>query len=85
VDEEFKVIKASLAGFESQRFARCQLLNELLRRRLPGGWGHKGTQVRTEPTALALLALHSASLPIKGGTALLTDAAGRERALVCRR
>jgi hypothetical protein len=53
VDEEFKVIKTPLPGFESQRLARCQLLKELLRRRLPGGgWSHTGTQVGTEPTAL---------------------------------
>lgn len=70
--EEFKVIKGSLLGFESQRWARCQLLKELLRRRLPGGgWSHTGTQVGTEPTALALLALRSASFPMKGGAALL--------------
>src|SRR5215831_16516099 len=65
---------ASFACFERRRLGRCRLLNELLRRRLPsgGGWSHKGTQFGTEPTALALLALHSGAIVIKEGAAILT-------------
>ncbi len=53
----------SFAGFERQRLARCRLLAELRYRRLPrpGGWSHSGAQFGTEPTSLALLALHSSS------------------------
>ena len=53
----------SFAGFERQRLARCRLLAELRYRRLPrpGGWSHCGAQFGTEPTSLALLALHSSS------------------------
>ena len=53
----------SFAGFEKQRLARCRLLAELRYRRLPrpGGWGHCSGQFGTEPTSLALLALHSCS------------------------
>jgi hypothetical protein len=53
----------SFAGFERQRLARCRLLAELRYRRLPrtGGWSHYGGQFGTEPTSLALLALHSSS------------------------
>lgn len=53
----------SFAGLEKQRLARCRLLAELGYRRLPhpGGWGHCGKQFGTEPTSLALLALHSSS------------------------
>jgi hypothetical protein len=49
--------------FERQRLARCRLLTELRHRRLPGkgGWSHHGIQLGTEPTSLALLALHSSS------------------------
>ena len=53
----------SLAVLETQRLARCRLLAELRYRRLPrpGGWSHSGAQFGTEPTSLALLALHSSS------------------------
>jgi hypothetical protein len=53
--------------FETQRLARCRLLEEVLRRRLPGGggWSHRGTQCATEPTALALVALHSGGIVTK--------------------
>ena len=53
----------SFASFERQRLARCRLLAELRYRRLPrpGGWSHYGAQFGTEPTSLALLALHSSS------------------------
>ena len=63
----------SFACFERRRLGRCRLLNELLRRRLPsgGGWSHKGTQFGTEPTALALFALHSGSIVTKEGVAPL--------------
>ena len=55
--------ECSFAGLERQRLARCRLLAELRYRRLPhpGGWGHCGKQFGTEPTSLALLALHSSS------------------------
>ena len=51
----------SFAALERQRLARCRLLAELRYRRLPrpGGWSHCGGQLGTEPTSLALLALHS--------------------------
>lgn len=57
------------AGFENQPLARCRLLDELLRRRLPsgGGWSHRGAQFGAEPTALALLALHSGSIVLREG------------------
>ena len=53
----------SFAALEGQRLARCRLLAELRYRRLPcpGGWSHRGAQFGTEPTSLALLALHSPS------------------------
>jgi hypothetical protein len=53
----------SLAGLERQRLARCRLLSELRCRQLPrpGGWSYSGAQLGTEPTSLALLALHSPS------------------------
>ena len=53
----------SFAALERQRLARCRLLAELRHRRLPrpGGWSHCGGQLGTEPTSLALLALHSSS------------------------
>jgi hypothetical protein len=53
----------SFAAIERQRLARCRLLAELRYRRLPhpGGWSHYGAQFGTEPTSLALLALHSSS------------------------
>ena len=53
----------SFAALERQRLARCRLLAELRYRRLPrpGGWSHCGEQFGTEPTSLALLALHSSS------------------------
>ncbi len=65
---------ASFACFERRRLGRCRLLNELFRRQLPsgGGWSHQGTQFGTEPTALALLALHSAAIVTREGTAPLT-------------
>ena len=55
--------------FETRRLARCRLTEELLRRRLPGGdgWSHRGTQFGAEPTALALLALHSVSIVLREG------------------
>ncbi len=56
----------SLDSFEIQRLARCQLLEELLRRRMTsGGWSHRRRQFGPEPTALALLALHSQSIPTR--------------------
>ena len=57
----------SFAHLETQRLARCRLLEEILRRRLPGGggWGHRGEQFGAEPTALALLALHSESIVLR--------------------
>src|SRR5438046_2680513 len=63
----------SFAGFERQRLARYRLLDELLGRRQPGGegWSHRGPQFGTEPTALAMLALHSASIVLKEGIAPL--------------
>src|SRR5581483_4677560 len=53
----------SFAALERQRLAQCRLLAELRSRRLPrpGGWSHYGAQFGTEPTSLALLALHSSS------------------------
>src|SRR4051812_38452936 len=58
----------SFATFECHRLARCRLLEELLRRRRGGdGWSHRGTQFATEPTALALLALHSGAIVTKEG------------------
>ena len=50
-----------MTGSERQRLARCRLLAELRHRQLPrtAGWSHCGAQFGTEPTALALLALHS--------------------------
>ena len=60
----------SFAHIEAQRLARCRLLEELLRRRLPvgGGWSYRGAQFGAEPTALALLALHSGSITLREGT-----------------
>lgn len=56
-------MNSALAALERQRLARCRLLAELRYRRLPqaGGWSHSGEQFGTEPTSLALLALHSSS------------------------
>jgi hypothetical protein len=54
-------MSSSFVEFERQRsVVRCRLLEEIRRRRLPGtgGWGHCGTQFGTEPTSLALIALH---------------------------
>ena len=53
----------SFAALERRRLAQCLLLAELRYRRLPrpGGWSHYGAQFGTEPTSLALLALHSSS------------------------
>jgi len=53
----------SFAVLERERLARCRLLAELCYRRLPrpGGWSRCGEQFATEPTSLALLALHSSS------------------------
>jgi hypothetical protein len=50
-------------GLERQQSSRYRLLAELRHRRLPrmGGWSHYGSQYGTEPTSLALLALHSSS------------------------
>ena len=54
-------------------------MEELLRRRVPGGgWSHKGTQFGTEPTALALLAMHSASIVTKEGIAPLMTRQGTD-------
>ncbi len=56
-------MSCSAFSLERQRLARCRLLTELRYRRLlrPGGWSHCGEQFGTEPTSLALLALHSSS------------------------
>ena len=60
---EHKTMNASLSRLERQESLRNRLLGELRRRRLVSarGWSHCGTQYGTEPTALALLALNSAS------------------------
>src|ERR1017187_2151140 len=64
----------SFVGFERQRLVRCQLLEEIRRRRLPGagGWSHGSSQFGTEPTSLALVALYS---PPSGSTATAEDLA----------
>lgn len=51
----------SALSLERWRLMRCRLLTELRYRRLPrpGGWSHCGSQLGTEPTSLALLALRS--------------------------
>jgi hypothetical protein len=56
-------VSYSAFSLERQRLARCRLLAELRYRRLPrpGGWSHYGVQLGTEPTSVALLALHSSS------------------------
>jgi len=56
-------MSCSFIALERQRLARCRLLAELRYRRLPrlGGWSHYSAQFVTEPTSLALLALHSSS------------------------
>lgn len=71
---------SSFAGFERQRLARYRVVDELLRRRLPaeGGWSHRGTQFGTEPTALALLAMHSESIVTKEGIAPLMARQGAD-------
>jgi hypothetical protein len=71
---------ASFACSERHRLARCRLLNELLRRRLRsgGGWSHKGRQLGTEPTALALLALHSGGIVTQEGASPLTARQGAD-------
>jgi len=51
----------SIGETERQRLARWRLSEELVRREIPGGWSHDGTQIATEPTALALLALRSST------------------------
>jgi hypothetical protein len=70
----------SFANMEIQRLARCRLLEELVRRRLPGGagWSHGGTQFGTEATALALLALHSAAIVTQEGASPLIARQGAE-------
>ena len=64
----------SFVGFERQRFVRCRLLDEIRRRRLPGGggWSQGGAQFGAEPTSLALLALDS---PPSGSTVTTEDLA----------
>src|ERR1035437_2285396 len=54
-------MSVSFVGFERQQLVHCRLLEELIRRQLPGtgGWSHCGRQFGTEPTSLALLALYS--------------------------
>ena len=68
------MVPGSFVAFETQRLARCRLVEELIRRRLPGwdGWSHRGTQFGAEPTALALLALNSGAIVVKEGAAPLT-------------
>lgn len=70
----------SFVAFENQRLARCRLLDELLRRRLPdkGGWSHGSTQFGTEPTALALLALHSGLIVTRDGIGSLVARRGAD-------
>lgn len=53
----------SAVAVERQRLGRYRLLEELIRRQPPhtGGWSHGSAQFGTEPTSLALLALHSSS------------------------
>ena len=64
---------SSFVALETRRLARCRLIEELLRRRLPGGdgWSHRGTQFGAEPTALALLALHSGAIVTQEGASPL--------------
>jgi hypothetical protein len=69
----------SFAVIERQRLARVRLLNELLRRRLPGGgWSHRGAQFGTEPTSLALLALHSGAVVTHEGATPLVARQGAD-------
>jgi hypothetical protein len=65
---------ASFAVIDRQRLAQRRLVIELLRRRLPGGggWSHSGAQFGTEPTSLALLALHSGEIVTNEQAAPLT-------------
>ena len=70
----------SFANIEIQRLARCRLLEELVRRRLPSGdgWSHRGTQFGAEPTALALLALHSGAIVTQEGASPLIARQGAD-------
>lgn len=54
-------MSSSFVGFEGQQLVRHRLLEEIRRRRLAraGGWSHCCGKFGTEPTSLALLALHS--------------------------
>ena len=70
----------SFANIEIQRLALCRLLEELVRRRLPSGdgWSHRGTQFGAEPTALALLALHSGGIVTQEGASPLIARQGAD-------
>jgi hypothetical protein len=70
----------SFVGFERQRLVRCRLLEEIRRRRLPGGggWSHGGAQFGAEPTSLALLALYSSPLGSTVTTEDLAPLIGRQ-------
>ena len=74
------MMATSSTSSEARRLARCRLLDELLRRRLPGdgAWSHKCTQFGTEPTALALLALHSGVIVTQEGTSPLVARQGAD-------
>src|ERR1035441_5754808 len=64
----------SFVGFERQGLVRCQLLERIRRRQLPGSGerSHGSAQFGTEPTSLALVALYS---PPSGSTATAEDLA----------